>query len=78
MQLEWFRTHKKFVYWILLPAVGGTMPAFFGVGMRNGAIFGKIGAAPDVRGWQDRASDGTAGSHRGLRTRYSKYFPRRR
>jgi hypothetical protein len=31
MKLEWFRQHKNFVYWILLPVVGGTM-AFFGVG----------------------------------------------
>ncbi len=29
MKLEWFRHHKKFVYWILLPVVGLGM-AFFG------------------------------------------------
>lgn len=29
MKLEWFRSHKKFVYWILLPVVGLGM-AFFG------------------------------------------------
>jgi hypothetical protein len=31
MKLEWFRQHKKFVYYILLPVVGGGM-AFFGLG----------------------------------------------
>lgn len=30
MKLEWFRQHKKFVYWVLLPVVGITM-AFFGL-----------------------------------------------
>jgi hypothetical protein len=30
MKLEWFRQHKKIVYWILLPVVGMGM-AFFGV-----------------------------------------------
>src|SRR4051812_44579310 len=30
MKLEWFRTHKNFVYWVLLPVVGGGM-AFYGV-----------------------------------------------
>lgn len=28
MNLEWFRQHKKFVYWILLPLVGGSMALF--------------------------------------------------
>ncbi|HYG74417.1 MAG TPA: hypothetical protein VEK08_05370 [Planctomycetota bacterium] len=31
MKLEWFRQHKKFVYWVLLPIVGCGM-AFFGIG----------------------------------------------
>jgi hypothetical protein len=42
MNLEWFRTHKKFVYWILLPLVGGSMAFFIpgvtgqgGVGVRG-------------------------------------------
>ena len=72
MQLEWFRTHKKFVYWVLLPVVGGTM-AFFGVGMRNGSILGKaaprltyvVGKTEHQMGPLEVIAD---------RTRYSKYF----
>jgi hypothetical protein len=30
MKLEWFRHHKNFVYWVLLPVVGGGM-IFFGL-----------------------------------------------
>jgi hypothetical protein len=41
MKLEWFRTHKNFVYWILLPLVGGTMVFYFGPASKGGFHLGK-------------------------------------
>ncbi len=46
MQLEWFRQHKMFVYWVLLPVVIVSMAAF-GFGGRGGTLFG--GSGPTVR-----------------------------
>ena len=43
MNLEWFRKHKKFVYWFLLPVVGGGMAFFGAMGAfeRGGILSGK-------------------------------------
>jgi len=55
MNLEWFRQHKKFVYWILLPLVGGSMALFVpGVSRLRSAHTGptvtlkEYGSVPEV------------------------------
>ena len=41
MQLEWFRQHKMFVYWVLLPVVVISLCAYGG--SRGGSFFGSSG-----------------------------------
>jgi len=48
MKLEWFREHKKFVYWFLLPIVGCTM-AFFGIGSAMSSGSGVRGPSVSYR-----------------------------
>lgn len=45
MRLEWFRTHKTFVYWLLLPMVVISFVIYGNVGSRKGgtSLFGDVG-----------------------------------
>src|SRR5436853_151143 len=44
MRLEWFRTHKTFVYWLLLPMVVISFVIYGNVGRsKGGSLFGDVG-----------------------------------
>jgi hypothetical protein len=75
MKLEWFRTHKNFVYWVLLPVVGGTM-AFFGVtGKSGGSMWGH--SSPRIMYKLGKTDHYLSSSEvLNLRTLYSKYIGR--
>lgn len=49
MRLEWFRSHKTFVYWLLLPMVVISFVIYGNVGSRKGgSIFGDVGPRLEI------------------------------